>query len=371
MKAVRESVICTGSTGAIRIAVCVAVVLVCAMLFSACGKKSDPFLPVQPAPRPVKHLRAVARPDAIVLVWRAPGENTNESPLIDLAGFRIYRADEPFSEACLTCPKQYIKLYDHDYRGPRGKVPGKGLFVYRDTSPGYKTLFTYRVSCYNENDVTGPVSEPVHVYFDVPPAAPGMLRLTRRYRVIRLAWKPPEHLEDGGPADSIAGYNIYRSARKSDAERFPLNREPVGAAAFEDIPPQIDSTYFYRVRAVRRVRDTLIESAPTEWAEIAYMDVTPPGVPQGLTAIPVEAGVMLKWMPKTEKDFAGFNIYRKEPKQESFTRMNKGTVTGSTWIDRTAEKRASYVYGVTAVDRSASRNESALSKTVEVLYIIK
>ena len=342
-----------------------------ALFFFACGKKSDPFLPVQIAPKPIKKFQAIARPESVVLLWKAPRKNTNDSPLLDLAGFKVFRAEVSFEKACLKCPKNFIQVFDYDYRGPRGEVPGKEWSVYYDRALRHKNLYTYKIHCYTENDILGLSSKFLNVYYDVPPAPPSGVIVKRKYRVVIVEWAPSTLLEDGTPVEGIEGFNVYRTMKRGEYEQFPINKEIIKDSVFEDIPEKDDIVYFYTLRTVRKVKDTLIESAPSEEIAVSYMDITPVGVPQGLTAIPTKRGMLLKWMPKTEKDFAGFNLYRKLPHEESFIRLNEELIKYNSWIDKTAKIRKRYIYGVTSVDRSVKGNESALSETVEVLYILK
>jgi hypothetical protein len=48
-------------------------------------------------------------------------------------------------------------------------------------------------------------------------------------------------------------------------------------------------------------------------------------------------------------------------------RLTETSVPGTTFTDRTPKPAATYVYTVTAVDRSSHRNESAPSAEVEVV----
>jgi hypothetical protein len=101
------------------------------------------------------------------------------------------------------------------------------------------------------------------------------------------------------------------------------------------------------------------------------MDTSPPGIPTGLAAIPVEDGVLLKWIPKAEKDFSGFNIYRKTGKEKAFVKINTSLVKAASWIDVDVKVKHRYVYAVTSVDSSAAANESDFSEPVKVYYIYK
>lgn len=354
-------------TCTLKLAACLLFMIVCC----ACGKKADPGLPLTRAPKPVQRLHAFARSESIVLIWRAPRENTDETPLIDLAGFTIYRDEVPLEDVCARCPKNFMPIYDYDYRGPRGSVPEKQWMIYHDRERTAGNLYTYMLRSYNEQGVAGPRSALVHVYWDVPPAPPRGLAAARRYRVVDITWQPPDGLEDGSPAADWAGYNVYRSTEPGTREQLPLNEGLVTGTSYQDVPEERDTVYFYTVRAVRAVHDTLIESAPAAEVQMAYRDITPPGTPQALTAVPTENGMLLKWMPKTESDFAGFNLYRRGPGEPSFRRLNEELITQSSWLDTTALIRKRYVYAVTSVDTSAQANESDFSEPVEVLYITR
>jgi len=347
------------------------VILLAAFFCFACGKKGDPGLPVTRAPEAPKRFHAAARAEGVILLWKASDKNADGSPLLDLSGFRILRSAMPIEEACLKCPRDYKLLYDYDYRGPNGQAPEKRWFYYQDAALAFKHVYTYTMQCYNEREHAGPPAKAIDVYWDTPPAAPSHFRWERKYRVVSLFWDPPASLADGTAAESLLGYNVYRTLQKGVYRDMPINQAIVPEPAYEDVPDTLDTVYFYTVRAVRAVQDTMIESAPSGEIEVAYMDITPPGAPQGLTVVPTKEGMLLKWIPKGEKDFGGFYIYRKSPGEDRFVRLNEKPVRENAWVDAGARVGRRYIYGVSSVDRSAGANESALSETVEVLYILK
>lgn len=341
------------------------------LFFSACGKKADPVLPVQVAPEHVKKLQAVVRPQSIVLLWKAPKKNTDDSPLRDLAGFKILRAEAPFEKACLSCPRDYVEIFDYEYTGARGRAPSQKWWVYYDRAVKFGNIYTYKIHCYNQKDTLGPSSATLNVYCDVPPGPPSGFSAKRIYRTVRLEWEPPTLQADGKPAEDIAGFNVYRAIKAGEYEQFPFNKEIINETVFEDIPQKDDIVYYYTVRALRKVKDTLIESEPSEQIAVPYMDIKPSGIPQALTAIPTDEGILLKWMPKTEKDFAGFNLYRKPLGEDGFVKLNKKLITHNSWLDKDVKFRKKYIYGVTSVDRSVQSNESVMSQTVVIFYILK
>ncbi len=341
------------------------------LLFFGCGKKADPVLPVYVAPKPVKNLTAVIRPESIVLLWKAPKKNTNDSPLVDLDGFRIFRSEIPIEKACLKCPRDFIQIFDYDYSGARGKVPGREWLFYFDRSFKFGSFFTYKIVCYTEKGIQSPASSFVDVYCEQPCVPPSGVSAKKNNRIVTVQWQAPKLLVDGTPVEEVEGFNVYRRTKEAAYDFFPVNKEIIKDLFFEDIPEKDDAVYFYSVRTLRRVKDTLIESALSEETEMSYMDITPAGVPQALTAIPTEKGIVLKWIQNVEEDFAGFNLYRKKPGEDRFVRLNEKLIKDNSWLDKTVKIRRSYIYGVTSVDRSVRGNESKMSETVKVKYIFK
>jgi hypothetical protein len=341
----------------------------CIALCSACGKKSEPIVPRAIGPEAVKNIRAVARSGGITILWRAPAKNTDETPLLDLESFKIYREEVRFEDRCQKCPKNFRLLFEYAYKGPRGKVPERELLYYTDRSvqPGY--VYSYRINGLNERDMLGAASDAVTVSWDVPPSPPGAIKIKRNGRSIMLVWNSPATLESGAPFAESKSFDIYRSTQKGIFEEAPLNSEPLTETTYEDKPDTYDQTYFYTVRAARKVFDTFIESAPSAEVSLLYEDITPPGAPQGLTAIPSKEGVILKWIAKAEPGVAGFYVYRKDPAGKEFVRISREIIQENSWIDRTARIGQRYTYAVKTVDQSLRKNESAFSQPVTVLHL--
>jgi len=346
-----------------------AVIIFCCFLLAACGKKGDPAVPHAIGPDAVKKLRAIARSGGIMLSWKPPAKNTDKAPLLDLESFKIYREEVAAADRCAKCPKNFQFFFEYAYKGPRGKVPERELFSYRDTAvkPGH--VYSYKIQCLNERTMLGASSETVTVFWDVPPSPPSGLRYERKGRTVFFSWERPKTLEDGKPLTVNAGYNIYRSMEKGTYEGMPLNPEPLTDPAYQDTPDTYDKTYYYVMRTVRQVFDTAIESAPSEELALLYEKLTAPGAPQGLTAIPDRRGMILKWIAKSEPGVAGFNVYRKDAGAGAFGRLNKELIQENSWLDTTARIGKRYVYGVTAVDQSLRKNESELSAPVSILHL--
>jgi len=342
------------------------VLVLLGLSLSACGKKADPGLPMPIVPDAPSRFQAVARSEGIFILWRAPEKNVNETVLLDLAGFKIQRASEAIEKFCPKCPKNTMQLADIVYKGDRGKAPDKQLYHYQDTALEPGTVYFYQMAAYNDREKNGKSTKPLILYWDRPPVCPTGLKVDRQNKLLVLSWQPVAALEDGSPLEGFAGYNIYRTTQQGVYEEGPVNKEPVNEAVFEDVPDKIDETYFYAIRAARRVKETLVESGPSNELQVAYMDITPPDAPQSLVAIPRPNGVELKWIGALQKDIAGYNIYRKEA--GGFVRLNARPVTENSWVDTSAKSGSAYVYAVTSVDASAGANESPLSEHATVTF---
>lgn len=335
---------------------------------SACGRKGDPFLSVPFAPSKVRAVTAVARPGEIVLTWQAPRDNTDETDLLDLSGFHVYRAQKTFADYCLKCPRSYELLFDYEYQGPRGQRLERRSYHYRDTAVKPGIVYMYRLRAYNATGEAGPNADPLDVHYDVAPQAPRDFQLERRNRLVALSWQPVGALADGRAAGDISGYTIYRRVEKG-AYEAALNAQPIREVVFEDIPPEYDTVYYYTVRAARTVEQTIIESDACPEIRLEYFDIIPPEAPRFLTPIAQPGGILLKWMAKSEKGFAGYHVYRRTVGGE-FNRLNPELLQTNSWVDTTAVKGQGYEYAVSSVDDSQRANESSHSEPVYIRYIL-
>ena len=95
--------------------------------------------------------------------------------------------------------------------------------------------------------------------------------------------------------------------------------------------------------------------------EISGPDTAPPLAPHVSHAYAKDAGrVILTWIPNSESDLLGYNVYQLGPN----TRINSIPVQDTRFSTNAGSDQVVF-YRVTAVDRSG--NESAPSATVEVL----
>jgi hypothetical protein len=91
----------------------------------------------------------------------------------------------------------------------------------------------------------------------------------------------------------------------------------------------------------------------------AAPDTTPPSAPTGLAAQPGDSSVNLSWVPNTESDLAGYDVYRATSPNGTYTKLNSSLVTTADYTDTGLMNGVTHYYYVIAVDTSG--NASAAS----------
>ena len=139
-----------------------------------------------------------------------------------------------------------------------------------------------------------------------------------------------------------------------------------------DPDASFDKTYRYSVQRVLKLsvggHAIELQGAPSETVTVLTRDTFPPAVPADLAVVPDPANkaIDLSWTPGTEKDLAGYVVYRRDagstgaPERVS---PEKSPVVAPSFHDAAIVKGRRYAYSVSAVDRDG--NESARSTEVE------
>ena len=330
------------------------------VLVSGCAKKGAPVPLDSIVPLRIVDLIATPREDRLLLEWTIPKGNTDKTPLTDLVQFKILRSEGALiGDECKGCgekPKvvREIKLAKEDL------VPGNKMAIFfEDQEP--RRVYVYEVISVNQRKDPSSPSNPVTVYWDFPPQAPGKATTERGDKRVELSWTP---------AEGATGYNAYR--RTEQDKEFPvspLNREPLTVTQYTDLSVQNDIKYIYSVRSVKRVVKTDVEGKGSPGIPAIPTKLTPPSAPVGLMAIPLKEGIELTWRKNAEPDLLGYHVYRRKSGEEEFKRLNENPVTKETYLDTDVVLEQEYEYAITAVDSSLRRNESPRSEEVKVKYL--
>jgi hypothetical protein len=330
------------------------------ILAGGCAKKGPPVPWDSIVPKRIVDLVATPREGRLLLEWTIPKENTDKTPLTDLAEFKILRSEGVLiGEECRGCGEKPKVVYEMKLT-KENFVPGKRVALFfEDQEP--RRVYVYEVVSVNQKGYPSAASNPVTVYWDHPPQAPGMVTTERGDKRVELSWNPVE---------GVTGYNVYR--RMEGEKEFPLNplnREPLKVTEYTDLSVQNDIKYIYSVRSVKRVAKTDVEGKGSPGIPATPAKLTPPSAPIGLTAIPLKEGIELNWRKNPEPDLLGYYVYRRKPGEEGFKRLNENPVTKETYLDTDVVLEQEYEYAVTAVDNSPRRNESPRSEEVRVKYL--
>ncbi|KIH76283.1 hypothetical protein SAMN05660860_00093 [Geoalkalibacter ferrihydriticus] len=227
----------------------------------ACGKRGPvrPLAELSPAAPP--NFSAEQKGESILLSWDLPRVNQDDSPLVDLAGFRIYRLTFHPEDPCPECREEQAPLVaelDLDYL-PSGSRLDERLFWF-DTCAALGSGYLYRILPVNHKGRPGAAARS-HLILGEPPAPPVGLSAAGHDRLVRLSWAPVTSLPEEA---ELLGYHLYRRSGDAPYSPQPLTREPLSAAQFEDFSVANDQVYSYALRTVMVVEDRRIFSSRSE-----------------------------------------------------------------------------------------------------------
>jgi len=350
-----------------NISAILSILLLISLSLWGCGVKNPPVAPESTRPGPVTDLNAWPREGGIHLGWSSPTKNVGGSRLEDLLGFRVFRQSRPLTPSpCPDCPAKFEPVAEIDVEYPRGAQVGGGRVLWRDMTLKPQHEYTYIVRAYNSYKSPSPESNPATIFWDDPPISPSAVRVQSEDKALILSWEFSPRLVNGKEMTDLSGFNIYRRFKGERFGLFPLNSVPIPEKRYLDGVLENGKQYEYEVRAVRNFRGTLIEGLSSAVASGIPEKRTPPSPPTGLVAAAQKDGIALRWDPNPEPDIAGYNLFRRDRGENEFTKINPQLITENYFLDREADPKKSYLYRLTAVDTSPTRNESEFSQEVEV-----
>jgi len=347
------------------------------LLVGGCAKKGPPVSWDTIVPKRIMDLEATPREGRLLLGWNSPNENTDKSPLVDLAKFQILRSEGVLvGGECKGCGEPAKVIFEMKWESEVGvkkdskekikrdskdeiKVKKKRMAIFFEDLEA-KKVYVYQVVSVNQRGYPSAPSNPVTVYWDYSPQAPRVVNGEIGDKRVDLSWEPVE---------GATGYNVYRRLEDEEFSTKPLNREPLTTAHYSDLNVENEKKYIYSVRAVRRVVKTDIEGKGAPGIPLTPTDLIPPAAPIDLVAIPLKEGMELNWRKNREPDLLGYFVYRRRPGEKEFKRLNESPLTKEVYLDTNVVLKQEYEYAVTAVDNSIRRNESLPSEEVRVKYL--
>ena len=181
----------------------------------------------------------------------------------------------------------------------------------------------------------------------------------------------------GKPGASASTPKVQQSPSEPVEVKLRTPPELADAGGTIDHTAQMGESYRYTARRVRTVsldgHRLELRSFVSGPVTLVVRNMFPPHAPAGLEAAPGgatagERSIDLSWTPNTERDLAGYIVYRQEIDAKGVaagtaTRLNPTPVAGPAYRDQTAVAGRRYAYFITAIN--AAGNESAPSDAVQ------
>jgi len=233
------------------------------IMMTGCGKKG----PVQPkldtVPEPPQEVTVQQKGMLFVLSWTIPERHQDGTKVEDLTGFRIKRLTYDAAQGCPTCrdPQTEVAEIELKYPEPAQRI-GKRLY-WRDLDIRIGTGYRYAIVPLTIGGHETP-STMVHLVAVQPPPAPTNLRAEAGDARVSLQWDAPELPDDM----ELIGYNLYRRHAKRAFPIIPVNKEPLQETQLLDRGLDNGNAYEYRVSALVKTGDQVIESMASPGALI-------------------------------------------------------------------------------------------------------
>ena len=320
--------------------------IVIALLFSACGKKAPPLPMTLPLAGGINDLSGEVKDGVLFLSFTVPQKNKDGSEIKDLGGFRVFKS-------CGTCSGAFEPFKNISLEETKGYTIDRGrLYIYdEDVMNGFE--YAYRVYPYTKKGTRGDTSNTFTIKWENPPEAPKDVIVSADDGTVELKW----------PKEESYLYNVYRY-NGGAYPLFPLNQTRLAAGSFTDSGLTNNTQYTYEVRKVKETGGVFREGEGTK-IKATPIDKTPPRQPEMVKAVKKGNLVSITWKENTEKDFAGYNIYRVISGTKE--RINKDVSKENSFLDQKIPDERFVSYYVTSLDTAG--NESGPSQ--ESIVILK
>ena len=186
-----------------------------------------------------------------------------------------------------------------------------------------------------------------------PPLAVKGTKAERKDNIVTISWIQTNDKE-------VVGYNVLRS---DDNGKFykKITAQPlkINDTKFNDrFEETVSGTFYYKIETI----DSNGNSTTSNNVSILVPDHFPPSKPVDLISRVQPGKILLSWKPNSEKDLAGYRIYRglKDDDENEMLLLNVAPQKEANYTDIFNEKAGTkFIYKVVAIDNSF--NESPKS----------
>jgi len=225
------------------------------VVMTGCGKKGPVRPKLDTVPEPPQEATVQQQGMLFVLGWTIPEKHQDGTKVEDLTGFRIKRLTYDAAQGCPTCrdPQTEVAEIELKYPEPAQRI-GKRLY-WRDLDIRTGTGYRYAIVPLTIGGHEAPATM-VHLVAVQPTPGPTNLRAEAGDARVSLQWDAPELPDDM----ELIGYNLYRRHAKRAFPIIPVNKDPLQETQLLDRGLDNDKAYEYRVSALVKTGDQVIES---------------------------------------------------------------------------------------------------------------
>jgi len=377
----------------------VGLILLCALVAPACGRRGDPLPPLRPLPGRLADLAIRRIDNRIELRFTVPAANADGSTPSAIDHIDVYQMTTAASGTSPTAADiEMAQNLKHQVRveipktpespknptSPTGaeagaqkpragaevspKPPAKAedpAAAIRQAVPGEQMLMVDTIPAgtttgamnYLVVAAVGRRRQPsavIRVPLETLPSAPHDLAFAVDEKQLTLKWQPG----GDGTGQKFRVYDVDRDGRL--VAGTPAG-EPLATPTIVT-PVEFGKERCFEVRAVQTQGPVTIESAATRDCTTPRDTFMPPA-PTNLRAFPGDGSVRLTWDAVQAGDLAGYTVLRGEGTGDTLQPLS-ATLTETTFTDTKAVPGVTYWYAVYALD--TSKNISGLSNRVQV-----
>jgi hypothetical protein len=389
-----------------------------------CGKRGPPLPPLVRVPIPPANLTADRRGDEVDLEFTVPDANTDRTRPANIQRVDVYAITAPASVTDDQILKHGTKVASVDVKSPRdpnqtveedepkedmepavGAGLDQGAVAHVDeelTSEAFEPAELgkdrsdrpigpptdgneevsrpllgpppavpsriYAAVGVSARGRKGPLSKRVVAPLIDPPPVPAAPNITYTEEQVTVTWPPvtpaaaptADDLLPSRPiglaAPTIA-YNVYDVSQTAPQK---ITKTPVAEPKFTDPRIVWGEKRCYTVRTVTTVSGASIESDAAPPSCETLSDTFPPAPPKSLRSIAGEGTINLIWDPNTEKDLAGYIVFRGTG--DALAPLTPQPIQDTTFTDK-VQPGERFIYAIKAIDKAG--NSSTFSERTE------
>ena len=335
------------------------------LALAGCGTPGAPQPPSANIPQKVKDLKAVRKGDTVNLSWSAP-EQTTDGALVSKPGKMIVRRATTDSQNAVTVAELPLQPAHKSQQAQGVAVKDSLTNLLQSSSADFAS---YTVEALSGSGKSAGPSTAVAVPLVPVPSMPKDVQLKVVSQGVSISWMQYWPPQNRTRLTVQYVYRIMRSEVGSKQQPVMVKELNAGneAATVIDSTIQWEKQYQYWIIPVTLWQNTQkgeVEGDDSQPVTVATKDVFPPAVPSGLQAVFSQVGdksfIDLTWIPNTDPDLAGYNVYRHTEGTRPPEKINTELVKTPAFRDANVQPGMRYFYSVSAVD--LRNNESRRSQ---------